>query len=382
MLTRTPSELLDAAAEPRPARRPRDPRLDFFRGIGMFIILIAHIPYDLWALYIPARFGFSDATEMFVFQSGMASAIAFGSTFERHGFLMLTARVGQRIWQIYWAHVSVFIAIAALMVVFGTRPDGITYVNSLNLDLFMQEPGPLLVSLLTLRYVPNYFDILPMYMVILALMPVMLLAARLHIGLALALMAGLWLAAQLDLASLSAEPWSDRAWFFNPFGWQLLFFAGFFLMKGAIAVPGRRLDVTLVALAVVALSVPFAWVRWQDLHPVFQMVALEITPLTDKTDFGLLRFVHFLALAYLAVQAVGENGRYLKGRAVKVVTIVGQQSLAVFIAGMVLAQVIGFVLDQTDRGLLVQALANLSGFALLVAVAYLVRWFKQTPWKG
>ena len=38
--------------------KQRDPRLDFFRGIGMFIILIAHITDNPWTLWIPARFGF------------------------------------------------------------------------------------------------------------------------------------------------------------------------------------------------------------------------------------------------------------------------------------------------------------------------------------
>src|SRR3569623_1176780 len=89
------------------AKRPRDPRLDFFRGVGMLIILLAHIPSDGWALWIPARFGFSDATEMFVFQSGMASAIAFGSTYDRNGAIALIARVAQRVWQIFWAHILV-----------------------------------------------------------------------------------------------------------------------------------------------------------------------------------------------------------------------------------------------------------------------------------
>ena len=68
------------------APRERDLRLDFFRGVGMFIILIAHITDNPWTLWIPARFGFSDATEIFVFCSGMASAIAFGGVFERAGW--------------------------------------------------------------------------------------------------------------------------------------------------------------------------------------------------------------------------------------------------------------------------------------------------------
>ena len=71
----------------------RDPRLDFFRGIAMFIILIAHIPGNAWGRWIPARFGPSDATEMFVFCSGFAAAIAFGGTFARRGFWMGVGRV-------------------------------------------------------------------------------------------------------------------------------------------------------------------------------------------------------------------------------------------------------------------------------------------------
>ena len=68
--------------------RARDPRLDFFRGLGMFIILIAHIPWNSWTDWIPARFGFSDAADLFVFCSGMASALAFGRVFAEQGWLM------------------------------------------------------------------------------------------------------------------------------------------------------------------------------------------------------------------------------------------------------------------------------------------------------
>ena len=98
------------------APRSRDPRLDFFRGVTMFIILIAHVPNNWLALWIPARFGFSDATEVFVFCSGMASALAFGRVFRERGMVMGTARVGYRVWQVYWAHVGLFLAVTAAMV--------------------------------------------------------------------------------------------------------------------------------------------------------------------------------------------------------------------------------------------------------------------------
>lgn len=348
----------------------------------MLIILLAHIPSDGWALWIPARFGFSDATEMFVFQSGMASAIAFGSTYDRNGAIALIARVAQRVWQIFWAHISVFIVVAAIMVVAGTRYDGVTYVDSLNLVPFIKDPGHLLVGLLTLTYVPNYFDILPMYIVILALMPVMIFASKANRYLPFLLMSGIWLAAQFGLTRLPAEPWSDRPWFFDPFGWQFLFFTGFFLMRGALPAPGYDRRLMALAVAIVIATVPFAWVRFQEVHPFFQMAAARIAPLTDKTDFGLLRFVHFMALCYIAVHVVGEKGARLRGPIVRVLTVVGQQSLAVFITGMVIAQPIGIALDHAGRTAAAEGVGNLFGFMTLLGTAYLVRWFKSSPWKS
>lgn len=386
MLTRTPSESRTPESSGKPSKRLRDPRLDVFRGIGMLIILIAHIPGNHWTLWIPARFGFSDATEMFVFLSGMASAIAFGRLFDREGLFMLTGRAAQRVWQIYWAHVCVFIIIATLMAAAGNKPDGTSYIQSLNLVRFFSDPASLLPGLLTLSYVPNYFDILPMYMVILVLMPLMLLAERVHKGLPFVLMAALWLSAQVPLAHFPAEPWSERRWFFDPFGWQLLFFLGFFLMRGTLKAPGYDRRLMILAIAIAVLTVPFAWHVIRNAVPVFAEIAASLRPLTDKTAFGVLRLVHFLALAYIAVHAVGQGGNRLHHPAirpvVRVLMKVGQQSLAVFVTGMVLAQMIGIALDHTGRTALPVAAANLAGFAVLIATAYLVGWFKAAPWKA
>src|SRR6056297_2853046 len=203
--------------------RPRDPRLDFFRGVGMFIILIAHITANPWTLWLPARFALSGATEMFVFCSGMASALAFGAVFSRAGWLMGTLQILFRVWQVYWVHLGVFFVTLFLMLVInatGVFPRN--EVGALNLIPFLNNTGPNLIGLLTLTYVPNYFDILPMYLVILALIPVMIWLARIDTRLALAVCVVLWGAATAGL-NLPAEYWfpngSDREWFFNPFAW-------------------------------------------------------------------------------------------------------------------------------------------------------------------
>ena len=125
----------------------RDIRLDFFRGLAMFIIFIAHLPWNPWALWIPARFGFSDATEIFVFCSGMASAIAFGAVYEKRGWLMGTSRVLFRMWQVYWAHIGLFLVIAAMLVAID---DALGFdrlhIKKLNLVPFLANPDMNLVG--------------------------------------------------------------------------------------------------------------------------------------------------------------------------------------------------------------------------------------------
>ncbi len=384
-----------AQAAANSAARIRDPRLDFFRGIVMFIILIAHTPGNWLTLWIPARFGFSDATEVFVFCSGMASAIAFGAVFRDQGLLMGAARVAFRCWQVYWAHIALFFAIAGTMVFLNsTELFERDYVGQLNLYPFFKRPEENLLGLLTLTYVPNYFDILPMYLVVLAMMPVVIASYKAHPLLALGVVAGVWFGAQLDYFALPAEPWSAREWFFNPFGWQLVFFTGFAFMSGWLPAPPRNKILIILAAVIVLVIIPLAYYRITRQLPEVQAWRKEYRFLIAKTDFGILRYVHFLALAYLCWVAVGEAGRRILPpqaggalaefwrRALAIIMKVGQQSLAVFITSMFTARLLGVALDTLGRNSLFnQLLVNAVGFAVLIGVAYGVGWFKSQPWR-
>jgi hypothetical protein len=381
-------------------KRPRDPRLDFFRGLGMFIIYVAHVPWNWWTLWIPARFGFSDATEIFVFCSGMASALAFGKIFDVHGWGIGAARILHRMWQVYWAHIGQFLVIAVGLVMihesgYLSRCCDLTqdYVVSLNLWHLFDNTKVALPGILTLTWVPNYFDILPMYIVILALIPAVMLIARYSVPGAFAFSIALWLASQFDLLSLPAEPWSDREWFFNPFAWQMLFFTGFAFMRGWIPAPPVNTKLIWFCIAVVLVTIPFAYFRFYGQNNWDFAWAREVReatrPLWIKTEFGLFRYLHFLALAYLGWVAAGEGGKHLLGhgvlwgRFVKIVQKVGQQSLAVFMASLVIAQAAGLLRDMVwGRGEWIpQILSNLFGFLALIAVAYVVGWYKSEPWR-
>ncbi|MEM1374724.1 MAG: OpgC domain-containing protein [Pseudomonadota bacterium] len=386
----------------------RDPRLDFFRGIAMFIILFAHTPGNWVTLWIPARFGFSDATEIFVFCSGMASAIAFGGTYDRGGWRLGTARVGFRIWQVYWAHIGLFMATTAL-VIFLTDLDitGRNYWGQLNLwPLFVDSDTwsntANLFAFMTLRYVPNYFDILPMYMVVLAMMPLVVFLSRWGVLAAAAPVVFFWLMAQNGLTdalglphfAFPAEPWTEREWFFNPFGWALIFFTGFGLMRGWIPAPPVTPLLLGIAACVVVLNVPFSNIGTRELGLEYAREWRSAHGLWfDKSDFGILRFVHFLSLAYLAWALAGEAGRRLLPPdgdsllariwtpALAVIMKVGQQSLAVFVTSMFLARFLGFLIDVMGRSYSTMVIVNLFGCSVLVLVAYGAGWFKSAPWK-
>lgn len=358
----------------------RDPRLDFFRGLAMFIIFIAHLPANPWNAWIPARFGPSDATEMFVFCSGFASALAFGASFERHGFVIGSLRIAHRCWQVYWAHVCLFLAVATLAVL-GSSLFGRDYVAFLHLQPFFAEPEQGLAHLTTLRYVPNYFDILPMYLVVLAMVPAVMALARLRAALALAACAALYLAAQAVDLRLPAEWWSDRPWFFNPFGWQLLFFTGFAFASGWLPEPRYTRRLASLALLFVLALVPLNWEPIWSSSAWLDRFSLRFVPWKDKTDFGPLRYLHILALAYLGLFLVNPRRELLSERLAAPVVLVGQQALPVFLWSMTLAFLLGMVLDEVGRTALTVGAANLGGFASLIAVAATARQVKTQPWR-
>ncbi len=408
--------LATASSVPSPAAqavkstpRVRDLRLDFFRGIAMFIILIAHTPGNFLTLWIPARWGFSDATEIFVFCSGMASAIAFGGGFDRAGWFLGTARVLFRVWQVYWAHVGLFFATLALTV-FLTDLEMTTrnYWGQLNLWMIFVESDKwdnpnMLLSFMTLRWVPNYFDILPMYMIVLLMMPIVMWLSRIDLRLVAGFVIAVWIMGQtaflemLGLGALhfefSAEPWTERTWFFNPFGWQLIFFTGFAFMRGWLPKPPVTATLLGFAAFLVLANIPlsnigvrelgFDWARdWR----------IAMKPLIDKSDFGILRYVHFLSLAYLVWVLAGDKGNNLLANGagwmargwshvLAVILKVGQQSLAVFVASMFTARFLGFLMDMLGRDTATTLMVNGFGFIVLIAVAYGAGWFKSQPWR-
>jgi hypothetical protein len=194
-------------------------------------------------------------------------------------------------------------------------------------------------------------------------------------------MATLWLLAGLHYLDLPAEPWSDRRWFFNPFGWQLLFFTGFAFMRGWLPTPPIRKNWLIVAAIVILASIPVSqhYLLW-DIKTI-QEIRWSIQPLMAKTEFGIFRYLHFLALAYLGYSIATRLGDRMSGLVVDLTRKVGQQSLAVFASSLFIAQILGTLVHLAGINLVSLFIMNMAGFASLIGVAYVVSWFKAAPWK-
>ncbi|KAF0134764.1 MAG: hypothetical protein FD152_1427 [Xanthobacteraceae bacterium] len=358
-------------------KRPRDLRLDVFRGLCMLIIFIAHMPQNPWLAWIPARFGFSSATELFVFGSGFASAVAFGRTFSTAGFLNGTLKIANRIWQLYWTHLALFAALAGLTVLLA--PEGSHAARALSHAF--AAPAQALGGLVTLTYVPMLLDILPLYIVVLALVPVMMAARGLHPVAPFALSAVLYAATFLFGLEMPGRSSDAGHWFFNPFAWQMLFFAGFAIGLGWWAPPALdRQGLVAVAAAIVALSVPFNFWGFTDAYPVLVDVQIAVLPLNTWTNLHPVRIIHFLALAYLVLSLLERARWLLDTRAAQVLTLVGTQSLPAFLACTVLAWVGGIALDVFGDTPGPVAVINVAGLAGIVAAAWVARLFKSEPW--
>ena len=105
------SKLVPFRGGPIEAPRPRDPRIDAFRGVALAMIIITHMPGNPYEDLTIRNFGFSDAAEAFFIMSGIAAGIAYSPAVERWltGSGRLWDAVGpmwNRAWTLYLVQIA------------------------------------------------------------------------------------------------------------------------------------------------------------------------------------------------------------------------------------------------------------------------------------
>lgn len=362
-------------------RAARDARIDIVRGLALLVIFINHMPGNVVAGFMPHNFGFSDAADVFVLLAGISATLAYGVAIEKHGFVAGIGRLARRLWKIYVAHIAVFVIVCGLVAVAVTQTQNALYIEAINIQPLLSDTRNALFDALTLRYQPNYLDILPLYIALLGCFPLLYWAVRISPLLTLAASVALWQGAVL--AGLNLPNTGSSGWFFNPFAWQLLFAIGIVIGRCAqlgIAAPRLRwLDAAAILFLLFAVLVktssgnPFGIAMLNDWIDTIQLG-------TDKTNLAWIRVVHVVSLGWLAIRFLPAGAAMLSLPGARLLAGMGRHSLDIFAVGVVLSVAGQIILTETSFAPGVQLLVCLGGVTILTALGIFLSWYQSlTP---
>lgn len=362
-----------------PVRAPsvRDPRLDVFRGICLVMIFINHVPGNLYEEWTSRNFGFSDAAEGFVLMSGVAAGLAYSMDFRGFSrFWTGLARVWRRVWTLYLVHIltTVLALGAASAVAVWLNDSQLLFENQMK--WIWADPLRTFIGIPLLTHQFGYVNILPLYLVLLFVSPVLLMLAwRWPVWLMVASVA-FWAATAQFRLTLPNYP-SAGGWFFNPAAWQVIFIAG--LLTGVAQKDGRRFVPVRLWLQVLTGGFVFfaylttlfpdlARAMGQTLWSARQAGAPWFLTNFDKTFVTAPRLLHIMALAYFL--STFPIVRTICGSwAGAPFALLGRQALPVFATGTVLAIALQGVKHATGPDPAMDNLFIGGGLALQFALA-------------
>jgi hypothetical protein len=312
----------------------RNTVIDFWRGLVLVIIFVNHIPGNILEHLTPRNYGFSDAAEAFVFISGLSVALVYYPRLPKGDVLGVVRRCFRRSFELYRMHLIMTGAAVALFSVGYVVSNDTGMLEAHGRGAVFDDTARGITGILLLGHQLGYFNILPLYIALMLWAPVAMILMRIHVALAGVVSIGIYMLARADVLAIPSWPEPGR-WFFNPFAWQLLFtigiFTGAFLSQKEV--PYRRTvflgAVVFLGAALVTMTNGFG------LAPNLLWSAFVNVDII-KSDLGIGRLLHFLALAYVVTQL--RLGQALQGTAFGAeMARLGRNALPVFTAGSILS---------------------------------------------
>ncbi|GBQ62741.1 hypothetical protein AA103196_0392 [Ameyamaea chiangmaiensis NBRC 103196] len=353
--------------EVNPPRRGRDHRVDAMRGLALLMMFVDHIPQNLLNRLTLHNVGFADAAEIFVMLAGFASWIAYGNAIERHGWREGVSRIVRRCAVLYLYQFGLLLltvlTIRQWRRIWPLPPDAV--------EPELAHGSTWLWKVLTLDALPNYLNILPLYIVLLLLFPVIYALLRRSLPLGLGISAAVWLLINVD-PDVNLPNWLDPdGWYFDPFAWQFLFTLG---ACGAIltsrhggSLPRRRW-LTCVAWVYLAFSAleSFPWTAWG-------LPDLRLFPMgpPEKTSLSPVRLIDVLSIFYL-VESSRWARRASEGRLGQLFARFGRHSLEIFATGTVLDLYARLAFSLLGASWWMQMAVNVVSIALLYGLSLIL----------
>ncbi len=355
-------------AAPPKATATRDMRFDAIRGLLLISMATMHVP-TLVSHFLNESLGFMSDAEGFIFLSACMAGLAYGKAYRQTDWPAMSRRVWHRARQIYFIHLAVILPVVLAAWVFAGRIAPLAN----HFHDFLVHPWGSLALIPLLLHQPPLFDILPLYIILLSVTPLLLaLARRRGWGIVLAVSACGWIAAQFKLdtrfISNSSGLLPLRWGSFHLLAWQLVWVGGLALGETTSRRPvlsGKwRFGLT-------AISVPIAVAGFLARHGI-----LSLNPdyflWIDKWTLGPLRLLNFASWVALLL---AWNPR-VPARLLAPVALLGRHSLAVFAFHLPLVVAASTVVQLVPLSNVWQIGVSLSVIAALFLWAM---WLEYTP---
>jgi hypothetical protein len=351
---------------------PRDLRIDFFRGLALLFIFVDHIPGNSLAKVTLRNFGFADAAEVFVLLAGFSAVLAYGRAFDAHGFKAGSARVFDRVRDLYVWHLGLVLVCTVGLTLAAVMFSNPMYIKNIGVHVFNDTPVVSTVYAATLINQPNMLNILPLYIVLLLFwLPVVLWLLPRRPWFVFGLSLAMWAVANVLELNLPIQQ-NANGWVFNPFAWQLLVtigaLAAHFSRRGGIPL-FRPLLWSAIAYVAFAFVMVAPWTQVSGLEHA-RIIAPDLLGSMSKSYLSPWRLLHVVALGYLVMILISPQNNWLTRAWARGIGRCGRHSLEIFCLGTVLSFTGWIVLAEAGAGFVLQILVNMIGIGMLWGTAW------------
>jgi hypothetical protein len=366
------------------AASDRDLRLDFARGIAIWFLFLDHIPHNAVSLLTMRNFGFSGATDLFVFAAGYAAAMFYGKMMGERGLVVTATRIFKRVWQLYAAYVVLFVIYIDTIGYVAAQYAAPEILGEFNVSGIIDHPVRILIHGLLLQAKPLNLDVLQLFIALMALFPLALWGMFRWPNLTMIASIVLYAAARVFDWNLASFP--DGRWYFNPFCWQLLFVLGAWCALAGARLAHRASHLPLLRIAALgyllfALIITMAGKNPELASLIPDWLLGAFLP-NDKENLAPYRVLHLLALAFLLTRVVPNNSRWFGWKVLQPVLICGDEWLAAFCAGVFLSFAGHLLLITGPNSLVMQVFVSAAGLSIMTGVAYYVSWSRRQDYKS
>ena len=352
-------------------REPNE--IDFWRGFALLTIFINHIPGNFFERFTFRNISLSDSAELFVFLAGWAMRKLVEGPARSLSGKWLMFRLGGRALTVYFAQTVITGLAIALLAAASLLLDAPFLLDWHNASAVFNDPVRAHIGLVLLTHQLGYFDILPLYFVLMLVAPLVALTHRHARRILLPVSLAIYVYALAFGVNFPTWP-VEGVWFFNPLAWQLIYVLGFLLAGddglGALA---RRFHKMLRWLAVPVVLLGMIAARTNFSPDPIAVPDPKLFFLFDKSFLSPARLIHSLALTALFAGSFKTIAIWLPHIS-KFLNLLGRNSLNVFCAASLLS-LIGQISRFEYGGLVaIDAVIIITGVLVMGMVAWVSEW--------